>query len=273
MNRLFLLNALFCIAYEIPAQRIVQPHLSVTAQLGESVTLECSTSHIQHGTFFLFKQVIGQPPKYMVIYDGQSKPTFLGEFINNSRFKTQTNAGSFTLTILKMESSDVAVYYCAELRDSRMHFRTGTALLLKGIESRGGILQPPLSESMQSYYCALVTCGEDSTGNETEEDSKGRNQNSPNVVICSLAATSIFLLISIAALLCTRTRARKCKPLAGNVAAQAAQTNADATNDQNQQMLDYAALDFDQRRNKPGKKKREVNKESVYTEVRVQQRE
>ncbi|XP_041115792.1 uncharacterized protein LOC121320986 isoform X2 [Polyodon spathula] len=232
MNRLFLLNALFCIAYEIPAQRIVQPHLSVTAQLGESVTLECSTSHIQHGTFFLFKQVIGQPPKYMVIYDGQSKPTFLGEFINNSRFKTQTNAGSFTLTILKMESSDVAVYYCAELRDSRMHFRTGTALLLKG-----------------------------------------RNQNSPNVVICSLAATSIFLLISIAALLCTRTRARKCKPLAGNVAAQAAQTNADATNDQNQQMLDYAALDFDQRRNKPGKKKREVNKESVYTEVRVQQRE
>ncbi|XP_041115884.1 uncharacterized protein LOC121321040 isoform X2 [Polyodon spathula] len=265
MNRLFLLNALFCIAYEIPAQRIVQPHLSVTAQLGESVTLESSTSHIQHRTFTWLNQVIGQPPKYMVIYDEQSKPTFIGEFINNSHFKTQTNSGSFTLTILKTESSDVAVYYCAELRDSRMHFRTGTALLLKGVECRGGILQPPLSESVQSYYCALVTCGEDSTGNGTEED----RYFTPPVIVLSM--TNIVLLITMTALVCLCIQEGRFKCCSDQTVQD--HTNVDSANDQNQQMLDYAALDFNQRRNKPDKKKRDVNKESVYTEVRVQQRE
>ncbi|KAK1170108.1 hypothetical protein AOXY_G9070, partial [Acipenser oxyrinchus oxyrinchus] len=258
---------------EIPAQLIVQPRLSVTAQLGESVTLECSTSRTQHHALVWFKQVIGQPPVYMLKYDGISKPIFLDEFNDKSRFKMQNIQSSFNLTILKTESSDMAVYYCAALEGSRVLFGNGTVLLLKGIESRGRIIQPRISESVQSYYCAVVTCGEISNGNGTKEDSTDRNPNSTTLVVCSLAATSILLLILIAALLCTRTRARQCKPCAGNVAAQAAQTNADSTNDQNQQMLDYAALDFDQRRNKPGKKKRAMNKESVYAEVRVQQRE
>ncbi|KAK6487203.1 hypothetical protein HHUSO_G10980, partial [Huso huso] len=258
---------------EIPAQHIVQPRLSVTAQLGESVTLECSISRTQHSTFTWFKQVIGQPPVYMLKYDGESKPIFLDEFNDKYRFKMQNIESSFNLTILKTESSDMAVYYCAALKDSNVLFGNGTLLLLKGIESRGRIIQPRISESVQSYYCAVVTCGEISNGNGTKEDSTDRNPNSTTLVVGSLAATSILLLILIAALLCTRTRARQCKPCAGNVAAQAAQTNADSINDQNQQMLDYAALDFDQRRNKPGKKKRAINKESVYAEVRVQQRE
>ncbi|KAK6466271.1 hypothetical protein HHUSO_G36544 [Huso huso] len=132
MNRLFLLNVLFCIAYEIPAQLIVQPRLSVTAQLGESVTLQCSISRTQHSTFTWFKQVIGQPPVYMLKYDGKSKPIFLDEFNDKSHFKMQNIQSSFNLTILKAENPDMAVYYCAALSGSHVLFGNGTTLLIKG---------------------------------------------------------------------------------------------------------------------------------------------
>ncbi|MGH0162175.1 UNVERIFIED_CONTAM: hypothetical protein FKN15_057704 [Acipenser sinensis] len=251
----------------------------------------------------------------------------------------------------------MAVYYCGALKDSRVLFGNGTALLLKGIESRGRIIQPRISESVQSYYCAEVKCGEDITGNGAKKDGKAGDESLLTPPVIVLAVTNIVLLISMTVLVCLRIKEGKCKSFSGfesrgsyqnqppnisesvqtnccavatcgediigngtkeaktgiesrgriiqppisesvqsyycavvtcgeisngngtkedstgNVAAQAAQTNADSTNDQNQQMLDYAALDFDQRRNKPGKKKRAMNKESVYAEVRVQQRE
>ncbi|KAK1167613.1 hypothetical protein AOXY_G10340 [Acipenser oxyrinchus oxyrinchus] len=131
MNRLFLLNVLFCIAYEIPAQRIVQPRLSVTAQLGEPVTLECSVVSTRQIIQAWFKQVIGQPPMRILKDDGQAEHTFY-EFGNKSRFQIEKNESSFNLRILKMESSDMAVYYCAALRGSHVLFGNGTALLFKG---------------------------------------------------------------------------------------------------------------------------------------------
>ncbi|KAK1170106.1 immunoglobulin kappa light chain-like isoform X4 [Acipenser oxyrinchus oxyrinchus] len=271
MNRLFLLNVLFCIAYEIPAQRIVHPRLSVTAQLGESVTLECSVFNTHHTTQAWFKQVIGQPPMCILKYDGQADPTFFDKFNNKSRFQLQNNGNSLNLTILKMESSDMAIYYCGGLKDSCVFFGNGTALLLKGIESRGRIIQPHISESVQSYYCAVVTCGEASNGNQAKEDGKAGDESlfTPPVIV--LAGTNIVLLISVTVLVCLRIKEGKCKSCSDHTVED--YTNVDSANDQNQQMLDYAALDFDQRRNKPRKKKRAMNKESVYAEVRVQQRE
>ncbi|KAK1170109.1 hypothetical protein AOXY_G9077 [Acipenser oxyrinchus oxyrinchus] len=270
MNRLFLLNVLFCIAYEIPAQLIVQPRLSVTAQLGEPVTLECSVFSPQHTTQAWFKQVIGQPPVCILTAYGEAEPTFYEEFGNKSRFQMKNIESSFNLTILKTESSDMAVYYCAALEGSHVLFGNGTVLLLKGIESRGRIIQPRISESVQSYYCAVVTCGEISNGNGAKEDSKGdESLFTPPVIV--LAGTNIVLLISMTVLVCLRIREGKCKSCSDQTVED--HTNVDSANDQNEQMLDYAALDFDQRRNKPGKKKRAMNKESVYTEVRVQQRE
>ncbi|MGH0170478.1 UNVERIFIED_CONTAM: hypothetical protein FKN15_059045 [Acipenser sinensis] len=117
---------------EIPPQHIVHS-LSVTAQLGESVTLECSVLHTRHITLAWFKEVTGQPPVYIVKYDGKSKPTFFDEFNDKSRFKMQSIESSFNLTILKVESSDMAVYYCAALEGTNVLFGTGTVLLLKGI--------------------------------------------------------------------------------------------------------------------------------------------
>ncbi|MGH0170477.1 UNVERIFIED_CONTAM: hypothetical protein FKN15_059044 [Acipenser sinensis] len=119
---------------EIPAQRIVQPRLSVTAQLGESVTLECSVLRTQHkhSTLTWFKQVIGQPPRYILTDDGQADATFYVNFKDKSRFKRQRNEKSFNLMILKTESLDMAVYYCAALEGSQVLFGNGTLLLLKG---------------------------------------------------------------------------------------------------------------------------------------------
>ncbi|KAK6487208.1 immunoglobulin kappa light chain-like isoform X4 [Huso huso] len=268
MNRLFLLNVLFCIAYEIPAQRIVQPRLSVTAQLGEPVTLECSVFSPQHTTQAWFKQVIGQRPVYILKYDGQAEPTFFDEFNNKSRFQLQNNGSSLNLTILKVESSDMAVYYCAALKYSRVLFGNGTVLLLKGIKSRGRIIQPRIS--VQSYYCAVVTCGEDNTGNGAKKNNTAGDESLFTPPIIVLAVTNIVLLISMTVLVCLRIKEGKCKSCSDQTVED--HTNVDSANDQNEQMLDYAALDFNQRRNKPGKKKRAMNKESVYAEVRVQYR-
>ncbi|KAK6487206.1 immunoglobulin kappa light chain-like isoform X4 [Huso huso] len=165
----------------------------------------------------------------------------------------------------------MAVYYCAALKDNQVFFGNGTALLLKGIESRGRIIQSPISESVQSYYCAVVTCGEISNGNGTKKNNTAGDESlfTPPVIV--LAVTNIVLLISMTVLVCLRIKEGKCKSCSDQTVED--HTNVDSANDQNQQMLDYAALDFDQRRNKPGKKKRAMNKESVYTEVRVQQRE
>ncbi|KAK6487205.1 hypothetical protein HHUSO_G10990 [Huso huso] len=196
MNRLFLFNVLFCIAYEIPAQLIVQPHLSVTAQLGESVTLECSvlrTEH-KHSTLTWFKQVIGQPPRYILTDDGQADATFYDEFKDKTRFKMTRNERNLNLIILKTESSDMAIYYCAALEGSRVLFGNGTLLLLKGIESRGRIIQSPISESVQSYYCAVMTCGEISNGNGTKEESTDNNQNMRILVILSFARSGCLVI-------------------------------------------------------------------------------
>ncbi|KAK6487207.1 immunoglobulin kappa light chain-like isoform X4, partial [Huso huso] len=202
---------------EIPAQRIVQPRLSVTAQLGESVTLECSVFSPQHTTQAWFKQVIGQPPMCILKYDGQADPTFFGEFNNKSRFQLQNNGSSLNLTILKVESSDMAVYYCAALKYSRVLFGNGTVLLLKGIESRGRIIQPRISESLQSYYCAVVTCGEISNGNGTKKINTAGDESlfTPPVIV--LAGTNIVLLISMTVLVCLRIKEGKCKSCSGEL--------------------------------------------------------
>ncbi|KAK1170107.1 hypothetical protein AOXY_G9066 [Acipenser oxyrinchus oxyrinchus] len=194
MNRLFLLNVLFCIAYEIPPQRIVH-RVSVTAQLGESVTLECSVLRSHRITLAWFKEVTGQPPVYIVKYDGQSKPIFFDEFNDKSRFKMQNIESSFNLTILKTESSDMAVYYCAALTDSQVLFGTGTVLLLKGIESRGSYQnQPPISESVQTNCCAVATCGQDIIGNGTKEAKTDYNQNMRILVILSFARSGCLVI-------------------------------------------------------------------------------
>lgn len=112
-------------------------------------------------------------------------------------------------------------------------------MLCLGIESRGRIIQSPISESVQSYYCAVVTCEVDITGNGTKEDSKGYL--TPPVIV--LAVTNIVLLISMTVLVCLRVKEGKYPTVEDH-------TNVDSANDQNQQMLDYTALDFKERRNK-----------------------
>ncbi|XP_058885655.1 uncharacterized protein LOC131737889 [Acipenser ruthenus] len=180
---------------EIPPQHIVHS-LSVTVQLGESVTLECPVLHTRQITLAWFKEVTGQPPVYIVKYDGQSKPIFLDEFNDKSRFKMQNIESSFNLTILNTESSDMAVYYCAALEGSRVLFGTGTVLLLKGIESRGSYQnQPPnISESVQTNCCAVATCGEDIIGNGTKEAKTDYNQNMHILVILSFARSGCLVI-------------------------------------------------------------------------------
>nr|XP_006643341.2 PREDICTED: uncharacterized protein LOC102698117 isoform X1 [Lepisosteus oculatus] len=147
MLRHYIIQMLFSNLYVKPTNFISQPHLSMTAQLGVIVTLECYIPSGKVLHLVWYKQSIGGTPIHIApAYSNSGEATMYEEFKNNLHFKVEKSDSSFNLTISSLEPYDVARYYCGAFYYSYMSFGNGTLLIIKGSETRNrSILQHPVS--------------------------------------------------------------------------------------------------------------------------------
>ncbi|KAG7465338.1 hypothetical protein MATL_G00175360 [Megalops atlanticus] len=228
----------------VAENHVSQPHLLVTAQLGDNVTLECfKPSSFEY--LFWFKKTKEKPPLCMRTESYPSKENLHGRFQNNPRFHWTFSEQSFNLSISSIEPSDVATYFCASYHWDLITFGNGTSLTLKGVED------PPDS---------------------TEHSGAEHETNNPLVpTVFGLGAALAVCVIVIVALICTRNKKTRCEHCKRNnmnhtvcSGDMSSITNCDA------EMLNYAALSFSDKKRKNHRKKREMERETVYSDVRSQ---
>ncbi|XP_035266669.1 immunoglobulin kappa light chain-like isoform X2 [Anguilla anguilla] len=118
-----------------------------------------------------------------------------------------------------------------------------------------------------TYYCAVATCGEILFGNGTKLDFKGK-EHLP--LYCLAGALTLSVILNIVLALNRRKSCEKYKGAASNN-----QVNgADMVNKQSQEeSMNYAALTFTNKKPKARRNKREVEKETVYSDMRFRDRE
>ncbi|KAG7465340.1 hypothetical protein MATL_G00175300 [Megalops atlanticus] len=232
---------LFLCRILVAEDQISQSHLSVTAQLGDSVTLECFKSS-RVFTFFWFKKTEVEPPICMATESFPSKITVHGKFQSNPRFHWTSNEHSFNLSISSIEPSDVATYFCAVYHWSTISFANGTSLTLKD------------------------------PSNITEHTDTGPETNNLLVpTVFGLGAALAVCVIVIIALIFSmhrKTRCEHCKRNSTNYNVSSGKLSSVRNCDA--ETLNYAALSFSDKKRKNQRKKREMERETVYSDVRSQ---
>ncbi|XP_061089718.1 uncharacterized protein LOC133123344 [Conger conger] len=141
-------------------ESIIQTNALVTARLGENVTLQCFyPASIPSVSWF--KQSHGQMPQLVaMIMHTASDAIFVEDFKDHKRLLATATKGNFNLTVLQVEPSDSATYYCAIARFGEIKFGNGTILMVRGPESqsRTVVLQQPESESVQPGDSVTLQC-------------------------------------------------------------------------------------------------------------------
>lgn len=111
----------------------MQPDSVVVAEEGDDVTLPCFHPKEQINKVLWYKQLVGKKPLLVASSYYHSMPIdFHNDFDKSQRFNLARAAGSSNLTILKVEPSDLAVYFCAGSFSNVIRFGAGTVLVLKG---------------------------------------------------------------------------------------------------------------------------------------------
>ncbi|XP_066561859.1 uncharacterized protein LOC136750724 [Amia ocellicauda] len=147
-----------------------------------------------------------------------------------------------------------------------------------GLPAQGCVYELPKrnlrSSDAGTYYCAVATCGQILFGNGTRLEFAEPSLMLHPMFLVLLVSNCVCVLV-IAVLMCTRRR--QCGRGAGPETRQSPHhhSTADWPDEQSQDtdVLNYAALSFTGSRTKPGRKRREMDRQAVYADVRCQQRD
>ncbi|XP_035266658.1 immunoglobulin superfamily member 3-like isoform X2 [Anguilla anguilla] len=118
-----------------------------------------------------------------------------------------------------------------------------------------------------TYYCAVATCGEILFGNGTKLDFE-RNEHLS--VYCLAGALTLSVILNIVLILKMRKGCEKCKGAASNNQVRGEDL---ASKQSQEESMNYAALTFTTKKPKVRRNKREVEKETVYSDMRFRDRE
>ncbi|XP_041636016.1 uncharacterized protein LOC121504965 [Cheilinus undulatus] len=132
----------------------------VSARVGDMVTLQCFYDGDDSAWLYWYKQSLGQKPRLIstfYIYD--TRITFKDEFDDSSRFRLSTANKTNHLTILNIQFSDSATYYCARSYSFILNFTEGTVLSVKGsgLSVKPSVYQSE-SETTQNGGSVTLNC-------------------------------------------------------------------------------------------------------------------
>ncbi|XP_026208371.1 uncharacterized protein LOC113157240 [Anabas testudineus] len=128
-----------------------------SADVGESVTLQCLCHDDVAVMFYWYKQTLGQKPKLVsTFYKHNNKGSFHDEFQNDPRFLLDTKNN---LTISHLQISDWATYYCVRSNLYHFEFCEGTTVSVKGSGSRiRALVHQSGSETIQPGDSVTLNC-------------------------------------------------------------------------------------------------------------------
>ncbi|XP_041821583.1 uncharacterized protein LOC121626904 [Chelmon rostratus] len=130
----------------------------VSANVGDSVTLQCFCTGTVLTKYYWFKQTLGQKPRLISTYYKYNKNViFRDEFENNPRFTLDTETGHNHLKITDLQISDSATYYCTSSYSYRFEFTESIIVSVQGSgvnipalvhQSASDTIQPGGSETL-----------------------------------------------------------------------------------------------------------------------------
>ncbi|XP_045067753.1 immunoglobulin alpha-2 heavy chain-like [Coregonus clupeaformis] len=130
----------------------------MSANVGDTVTLQCFYEGDMAMHFSWYKQPLGEKPQVIsTVYKYDKAPTYYHEFKGNPRFSVQSSQGINHLSISDMKSSDSATYYCGSAHSNVIEFGKGTILNIKGCNSKT-VVEQSVSESVQPGDSVTLNC-------------------------------------------------------------------------------------------------------------------
>ncbi|XP_056225470.1 uncharacterized protein LOC130164638 isoform X1 [Seriola aureovittata] len=130
-----------------------------SADVGDSVTLQCVCQDDEAVMFYWYKQTLGQKPKLMsTLYKHNNNGSFTGEF-NNPRFSLDTGNRENNLKISHLQFSDAATYYCVRSNLYEFEFCEGTTVTVQdsGLNIQASVHQSG-SETIQPGGSVTLNC-------------------------------------------------------------------------------------------------------------------
>ncbi|KAK7795609.1 hypothetical protein U0070_005696 [Myodes glareolus] len=92
--------------------QMTQSPVSLSASLGDSVTITCRASQAIYNNLAWYQQKTGKPPKLLIYY-----ATNLADGVP-SRFSASRSGTQYSLKVSGLQSEDVATYYCQQYYDT-----------------------------------------------------------------------------------------------------------------------------------------------------------
>lgn len=112
--------------------RVSQPESAVRVQPGHSTTLPCFTPDDGHFKVFWFKIQNSSAPVFVALAESDKTAIIIGDkFQDPTKYTLRWNKLSFSLSVLNMEQTDIAVYYCGIIIYREMYFGNGTRLMFE----------------------------------------------------------------------------------------------------------------------------------------------
>uniref|UniRef100_A0A3B4Y4U2 Immunoglobulin kappa light chain-like n=1 Tax=Seriola lalandi dorsalis TaxID=1841481 RepID=A0A3B4Y4U2_SERLL len=105
----------------------------VSANVGESLTLQCFFDNDDLPRIYWYKQSVGQKPRLIsTLFAFNRNGSFHDEFQNDPRFTLDTGIGKNHLKITDLRISDSATYYCAKKNSIVIEFAQGATVSVQG---------------------------------------------------------------------------------------------------------------------------------------------
>uniref|UniRef100_A0A8C4SP84 Ig-like domain-containing protein n=1 Tax=Erpetoichthys calabaricus TaxID=27687 RepID=A0A8C4SP84_ERPCA len=133
---------------------------TVRAQLGDSLSLECSIKPSYQYTLFWFKQSPGEAPQNIAFWSGNFNDDihYDDKFNRSERYQVKKSINFFSLSIISLEITDMGTYYCGVVRQRNILFGNGTEICLKSNKNVRRIFQRPVLKPVQYGDSITLEC-------------------------------------------------------------------------------------------------------------------
>uniref|UniRef100_UPI0031B8B3FC XBB-9 Fab light chain n=1 Tax=Homo sapiens TaxID=9606 RepID=UPI0031B8B3FC len=133
------------------AIQLTQSPSSLSASVGDRVTITCQATHDINKFLNWYQQKPGKAPK-LLIYDASNLETGVPSRFSGSGFGT-----TFTFTISSLQPEDIATYFCHQYENIPPIFGPGTKVEIKRTVAAPSVfIFPPSDEQLKSGTASVV---------------------------------------------------------------------------------------------------------------------